>query len=323
MKSRVITLGDLVADLVVPIEKLPLQAQQHQRAREITLEAGGTGNFLVIAARLGLEVTALGTVGQDYYGQQVLQMLAQEGVDVAPVVVPPGSQTTTSIVLVDDEAQHVFVGRFGPGSPLSFPAPWREIIEQADGVFTTGYALHPSSAFTPEIVLTCLEIARQRNIPTFFDLGPAAFIVNQAHVQASIAQSTVFLATHEEISTWTELDDPLQAARQIQTQGPSMVIIKMGAAGCMIVTPDNHVQVDAFRVKVRDTAGAGDAFDAACVYGYVQEFSPEQIGALANAVGSSSVTKLGTGTRLPQKHEIEQLLRDNGHSFLQVSQHRN
>ena len=316
MNPHVVSLGDLVADLVVPIKKLPIRAQEHQPAREIALEAGGTGNFLVLAARLGMEVTALGTVGQDYYGQQVVQMLADEGINVAYVVSQPGSETTTSIVLVDDNSQHVFIGKFGAGPPLDFQPEWRQIIEQADAVFTAGYALQPTSDFTPETVLNCFGLARKNNIPTFFDLGPAAFIVNQEDVEAAINQSVVFLATQEEILAWTKLDDPLEASRQIQAQGPSTVVIKLGPEGCLIITPDVHVQVNAFPVKVRDTAGAGDAFAAACVYGYVHGFSPEQLGTLANAVGSASVAKLGTGTRLPQKQDVAQLLREHGHSIL-------
>ena len=62
-------------------------------------------------------------------------------------------------------------------------------------------------------------------------------------------------------------------------------------------------------VKVVDTAGAGDAFDAACVYGRLRGLPLEKIGQLANAVGGAAVSKAGTGTRLPTKHEILDLLR--------------
>ena len=91
MKFKIITLGDLVADLIVPIPQLPLYPQQHQPAREIALEAGGTGNFLVLSARLGMEAIALGTVGQDSHGKQVLQLLAHGGFNISSVGIPPGS----------------------------------------------------------------------------------------------------------------------------------------------------------------------------------------------------------------------------------------
>jgi len=99
------------------------------------------------------------------------------------------------------------------------------------------------------------------------------------------------------------------------TQGPAVVIAKLGGRGCLVVTAAEHALVDAFPIAVRNTAGAGDAFSAACVYGYLQGFSLRQIGLLANAVGAASVAKLGTGADLPHRQEIAQLLARHGHTF--------
>lgn len=316
MNLHVVTLGDLVADMVVPIAKLPVHAHEHQPARDIAIEAGGTGNFLFLAVRLGLKATALGTVGQDYYGEQVLEMLASEGINVEHVVAIPNSRTTVSIVLIDDDAHHVFVGMHGTGNPQPFNPVWGEIIGQAGALFTTGYAMNPTSTFSPQGIMTCLEIANSRNVPVFFDLGPAAFIINRADIEAAIAQTTVFLATHEEATAWTGIEDPAEAAAHFLTQNPSTVVIKLGADGCLIATKERQAHIPGFPVKVRDTAGAGDSFAAACVYGYLKGFSLEDMGALANAVGGLSVSKLGTGARLPQREEVAQLLRQNGHSIL-------
>lgn len=316
MNLHVVSLGDLVADMIVPIARLPVHAQEHQPARDIAIVAGGTGNFLFLAVRLGLEATAIGTVGQDYYGEQVLEMLASEGINIEHAIAIPNSRTTVSIVLVDDEAQHVFVGMHGTGEPQPFNPIWGDIIGQAGALFTTGYAMNPTSTFSPQGIMTCLEIAHSQKVPVFFDLGPAAFIVNRADIEEAITHTTVFLATHEEASAWTGIDDPAEAAAHFLTQNPSTVVIKLGADGCLIATEERQVQIAGFPVEVRDTAGAGDSFAAACVYGYLKGFSLEDIGALANAVGGASVAKLGTGQRLPQRQEVAQLLRQNGHSIL-------
>ncbi|MBS1251120.1 MAG: Ribokinase [Anaerolineales bacterium] len=304
----IVTLGDLVADLIVPIPQLPVRAREHQVANDIAIEAGGTGNFLVIAARLGANVTALGTVGDDFYGEQVLELLAGEGVDVESVVVLPEGRTATAIVLVDDNAEHVFLGMFGSGQRLPFHSEWRRVIQAADAVFVTGYALHPDVRLSSASILTCLEIAHEHGIPVFFDMAPAAYHADREQISAVIDHTTVFLATLDETLSWTGAGDQIEAAQRLLTEGPSTVIVKLGDRGCLIATEEQQVHVEAFEVEVRDTAGAGDAFDAACVYGYLRGFSLEQIGALANAAGSASVARLGTGTRLPQKKEIEALL---------------
>jgi ribokinase len=315
MAAQVVSLGDLVADLIVPISSLPIRPLEHQVARDIMLEAGGSGNFLILAARLGMQAKAVGVVGHDFYGEQVRAILTSAGVDLDGVVVPPRSRTTTSIVLVDDAAQHTFVWMRGTGEQQQFDPGWRTIVEQADAIFTTGYALQPTATFAPEAVQTCLAIASARDIPVFFDLGPAAAHADRANIDAVMRQTTVFLATDDELSAWTGIDDPREAAAQILTQGPGMVVAKLGGRGCLVVKAAEHALVDAFPVAVRNTAGAGDAFGAACVYGYLEGFSLRQIGLLANAVGAASVAKLGTGADLPQRQEVAQLLASHGHTF--------
>jgi sugar/nucleoside kinase (ribokinase family) len=203
----------------------------------------------------------------------------------------------------------------GTGKQQLFDPSWRAIVEQVDAIFTTGYALQPSATFAPAAVRTCLDIAHTRGIPVFFDLGPAAVHVDRTEIDAVIHQTSVFLATNDELSAWTGIDDPLKAARQVLAHGPLMVAAKLGGRGSLIVTAAEQALVDAFPIVVRSTAGAGDAFSAACVYGYLRGFSPRQIGLLANAAGAASVAKLGTGADLPHRQEIAHLLARHGHAF--------
>ena len=313
MNLNVVTLGDLVADLIVPISHLPIRAHDHQPAHDLFLEAGGTGNFLVIASRLGLRPTALGAVGQDYHGDQVSNILDTEGINIDHIATSPGSRTTTSIVLIDKNADHVFVWMQGTGPSVSYHSDWETIIVAAGALFTAGYAINAEAAFRPETLLACLKFAHHSDIPIFFDLGPAAFITDRAWIRQAIGYATVLLATREEAAEWVGLSEPLSAAHRFLEQGLSTVIIKLGPDGCLLVTSEEHVHVKAFSVTVRDTTGAGDAFAAGCIYGFLREFSLEHIGQLANAVGSASVSKLGTGTHLPRKEEVTNLLRGSGH----------
>lgn len=308
-----VSLGDLVADLVVGVPRLPICAGEHQRAHLIEVEAGGNCNSLIMAARLGLRAKAVGVVGADFYGAEVIRRLQNEQVDVTHVRQWPGGETGIAIVLVDDAAQHVFVGKHGAGpvygAPQAPSADWQTIIPQSRAIFTSAYDLRPTALFPGDAILDGLALAQTRQIPIFFDLGPPAFHLNPTYIQAAVEQTTVFLATAEEATAWAGVNEPLTAAQAILRLGPSLVALKLGAAGCLLVTRAQTVHVPGFTVPVRDTCGAGDAFDAACVYGWLQGDSLEQMGLLANAVGAMTVTKLGTGTRLPQRAEIAQLLR--------------
>jgi len=313
MNNSIVTLGDPVADLIVPVSHLPIQAQEHQSAEDIILEAGGTGNFLIIAARLGLNPTVLGAVGQDYYGKRILEILRGENVNIEHIVSETGSTTSISIGLVSEGDDHVFLWKRPTGPNVCYQSNWFDIISNADALFTAGHALDPGALFGPETVLRCLEIGRQKQIPVFFDLGPSAFISDRSYIEQTITSSNVILATKEEATGWFGISDPISAAHKFLDQGLTEVIIKLGPDGCLLVNQTKQVRIPAYEVKMRNAAAAGDAFAAGCVFGFLSGYTLKQIGQLANAIGAASVSKLGTGTRLPQRNEIIEMLSAEKH----------
>ena len=313
MHNSIVTLGDPVADLIVPVSHLPIQAQEHQSAEDIILEAGGTGNFLITAARLGLNPTVLGAVGKDYYGKRILELLNGEKIDVNYVVSQSGSTTSISIGLVSEGDDHVFLWKRPTGPNVSYKSNWLDIISNAEALFTAGHALDPGALLGPETVLRCLEIGRQKQIPVFFDLGPSAFISDRSYIEQTITYSNVILATKEEATGWLGVSDPIAAAHKFLDQGLTEVIIKLGPDGCLLVNQKEQVQIPAYAVKMRNAAAAGDAFAAGCVFGFLSGYTLQQIGQLANAIGAASVSKLGTGTRLPQRNEIIEMLISEKH----------
>lgn len=308
MNADLITLGDLVADLVVPIESLPVEAQNHQPAEYIRVEPGGTGNTLVMAQRLGLQTKAIGSVGDDDFGRKVLGMLNAEGIDTSLALTLPDSTTTTALVLVDKQAQHVFIGQFGTGQPLPYDERWRKEIEQSRAIFVAGYSLRENGSLSHESLVQCLQLANQAGVPVFFDLGPAYTSAKREHVVEVFNYTRVLLATDEEICEWTGISNSLTAAHELLQQDIEIVIVKMGGAGCHIVTEGQSLHCKAYPVVVRDTAGAGDAFAAGVIHAYLNEYSLDKMGEMANAVGAATVAQLGTGSALPTQSEVEQLL---------------
>ncbi|MCB0141633.1 MAG: hypothetical protein KDE50_17135, partial [Caldilineaceae bacterium] len=185
---------------------------------------------------------------------------------------------------------------------------WQSLIQQTGALFTSGYDLRPTALLAGDAIMECLAFGRQYNIPLFFDVGPPAFHYDRARIEAAIDYTTVFLATAEETAAWTGLAEPRAAARHLLQRNPALVIIKLGADGCLLATADEEVHAPGFRVPVRDTTGAGDSFAAACVYGYQQGMPLAALGNLCNAVGAAAVSRLGAGTRLPHRADVDALL---------------
>lgn len=305
---HLVTLGDLVADLIVPVASLPIEAGQHQRADWMRLEAGGTSNTLVMAVRLGLKTVVIGAMGNDHAGHHVMSILQGEHVQLDGLILVENQKTPTSLVLVDRRGDHVFVGALDAATPIPFQANWPSILLRARALFTTGYAMHPLALFGPDNNLQCMTIARSGGCRIFMDLGPSAFIDDPERVAEALALSDVVLATAEELCQWTDLADPVQAAHRIRATGPDTVVVKTGPDGCIIVKARKEVICPGFQVEFRDSVGAGDAFAAGYIAAVLAGRDDGAAGRTANAVGAAAVTRVGTGSLLPARKEVAALL---------------
>ncbi|MCY3660569.1 MAG: PfkB family carbohydrate kinase [Caldilineaceae bacterium] len=306
------TLGDLVADLIVPIPALPIEAGRHQLAKWMRLEAGGQCSTLIMARRLGLRTVAVGVMGEDPVGSHVRSALAEEGVDLAGLLLSPEVRTSPALVVVDNRGEHVLIGRPDRGPHQPFADSWRAIIRSSRRIFVTGYTMFMVSMFGRDNVLRGLRIAREADSQIYFDVSPPEYVGGGDDVARAFALADVVLATAEELSSWTGVADSLRAARGVLDHGPRCVVVKVGSDGCHIVARDGEQHCPGFPVRMRATVGAGDAFAAGFMAAEAAGCSPYEAGMIANAVGAAAVTRVGTGRLLPQRAEIAELLGTRG-----------
>jgi sugar/nucleoside kinase (ribokinase family) len=297
----VLTVGDLVADVVVALPQLPLALGQYQEAHFVRIEPGGAGNFLIAGARLGMRMVSVGALGDDAFGHDVSAALAHEGVELGLVVNLVGTSTTAVIVLNDDRGQTVMTGAYSVGPPLTFVPEWEAALRGADAVFAFGYTIREERM--REAALACLERGRAIGRPVFFDPGPEFHLLDVAARSRALACADVLLLTEAEVAL-TGAASP----RELLEGGARMVAVKRGAAGCQIWSADERVDAPGFPVVARDVAGAGDCFAAAFVYGYLQGWSLERTAATANAMGAAMVQKRGTGRQAPTVDELRAVL---------------
>ena len=304
-----VAVGGLVLDLIVPIPALPIEAGKHQLSDWTKWEAGGDANTLIMGARLGLNVTAISALGLDAPGRRVADILHAEGVDVTGTLFLEDQETPTAIVIVDQAGDHVFVGGWGQAAPLPLQAEWLSIVRRSAALFTTGYALVPTSLIGPATTIRCLQEAKTRRCPSYLDLGPPEYLSEPERVAQAIALSDVLLATSEEMRQWSRKADPVQAAQSVLATGPRAVVLKDGAQGCRIVTQRAVIACPGFAVDAIDTVGAGDAFAAGLIASRLQGLDWYEAGRFANAVGAAAVMRIGTGSLLPTRDDVEAILK--------------
>jgi sugar/nucleoside kinase (ribokinase family) len=301
----VIILGDILADYAIRVEQLEIKPKDLQRVSYLALGPGGACNVAIMAAHLGLSVSALGEVGRDLFGEIVLEGLSAEGVDVSHVIVSADARTPVANVLVDEQGEPAYLGFPGSLRVMALPKEWRPVIGAAEALYADGWVDQPGEA---NIILDGLRAAREANVPSFFDPGPGNPKVDNAwHVEAA-GLATVLLATEEEARRLSGEADPVTSARALLARGSQLVVIKRGMAGCFLLTADDLHIAPGLPVVARDATGAGDSLAAAIMYGYLHGFDLQALGDLGNATGAAKVLKLGTGHNMPTIAEVNQML---------------
>jgi ribokinase len=306
MTYDLIVLGDLVADLIIPIERLPLFPLQHGWAEGIFVEPGGAGNVLVAARRLNLATVTLGSIGPDRYGSEMLAMLADEGVIVEHAAVCAERATVVCIVLADQQGQHVYLGMKDKLGRWPFPAAWHAIIRQARALFTDGYTVR--DVLHPADLLAAFDTAHSVGIPVFFDPGPSVAFIRPELCSRVLAATDVLLLTDDEAALLCGELGGESVTQALLARGPSTVVLKHGAAGCTVATARRTIKHPGFKVTVVDTVGAGDSFAAAFIAGWLRGGSLDDCAILANALGALATTQRGAGTRIPVRDQLLALL---------------
>lgn len=314
MGKRLVTVGDLVLDIILPVT-LPAVGGQHQQSSERLTEPGGAANTIITALNLGLEVFASGAVGADVYGEFIVDALRRYGTNVDCVNLLPDSESTLVISLTDRASgEHVFIGHYGSGREMPYPDQLDGHIAAADILFLSGYTLVEKRIVG--MAMRALEQAVRTNTPIFMDVGPLLEMADQADVRWVLRHTDTLFLTEDESPLVIDGRSGPEAYDRLLELGPEVVVLKRGPRGCTVLTRDDRFDVPGFQVhNIIDTVGAGDAFAAAYIAGVLSGLSLYDCALLANATGAAAIQKIGSGTNAPTCDEVMAVVDAAGESL--------
>jgi sugar/nucleoside kinase (ribokinase family) len=313
MSEPVVVLGNPVIDCALEIECLPVEAGRHQELRDVFVGPGGSANVLIAGARLGLAMQALGVVGDDMAGRQVLDWLRAEGVDVDLVAVRPGERTANVFILNTPHGEQSLMGFHSSHTAMEMPSGWQESIRQASALYFDGWAY---GALGRELTLRAVHLANESGVPVFFDPGPPLQRFEPDWLSQVLRHITALSLTEDEARVIAPHAPTLEVlAAALRARGPRLAVIKRGPCGCLLQRDGETAVHPGFAVPVRDTTGAGDAVAAAIILAWLRQHDLPTSAAFANAAGAVTVQRLGAGLNMPHLAEINALLQREGISL--------
>jgi sugar/nucleoside kinase (ribokinase family) len=308
---KAVVLGDLISDINMRVPSFPVKAKDIYRLSHLDLGPGGACNTAIMAARFGVQVSALGETGDDKFGEVVRDGLVREGVDASAVVVSTDAHTPVAGVIVDKAGEPAYLGYGGDLRIRTWPSEWTRVMEASQAVYADGWAEYPH---TPALLLSGFRAAQNAGVVVFFDPGPGNSEVDNGWVREAVSRTNVLLVNRAEGQRLAGDLENKALAYALLDMGPSWVVLKRGADGLLLANRDEIVEVAGLPVRAIDTTGAGDSVSGAMLYGLLHGLPIEKLAVLCNSTGAAKVQKRGTGHNLPTLDEIATVLVANGYT---------
>jgi sugar/nucleoside kinase (ribokinase family) len=288
--TDVVCLGILVADVIArPVDELPHGAVALMD--EVSLYGGGCAlNTATALTRLGSSAAVVGKVGEDTFGNFLVELLEERGLDATGVLRDPDTPTAATVVLVDGDGERSFLHLPGANGALRADEIPRDIVYGAGALHVAGALVMPALDGAPTGEL--LEDARARGVRTSLD---TVFDASGRwdRVLPSLPHLDLLTVGAAEATGITGEDDPARAAAWLRDRGVREVAVKLGAYGCHVAGEEFEGHVPAVPVEAVDGTGAGDAFVAGLLHGLLSGWALEDAARLGNAAGACAVTAVG------------------------------
>jgi 5-dehydro-2-deoxygluconokinase len=292
---------------------------------------GCPANVAIGAARLGLKSALISRVGDEPMGRFVREQLTREGVDARSVLVD--TQRLTSLVLLSVRDDRTFPLIFYRDNCADSALCEEDVdagfVACSRAILVTG--THFSIPGAARAQHKAIDVAKAHGGRVILDIdyrpnlwgigghgaGETRY-ARSARVTNALASvlpdCDLIVGTEEELHVAAGLEDTLEAVRHIRALSTAVIVCKRGACGCIVFAgriPDvleDGLVAAGMDVEVYNVLGAGDAFLAGFLHGYLRDQPHEVSARFANACGALAVSRLLCSSEFPTLTELNHYL---------------
>jgi 5-dehydro-2-deoxygluconokinase len=292
---------------------------------------GCPANVAIGAARLGLRAALITRVGDEPMGRFVLEQLGRERVETRGVRVDPQRLTSLVLLSVRDPETFplIFYRENCADSALCEDDVDEELVASARAILVTG--THFSLAAGARAQRKAIDTARRHSRTVVLDIdyrpnlwgigghgaGDSRY-ARAARVTEALAPvlpaCDLLVGTEEEMHIAAGIEDTLAAIRHLRSLTAAVIVCKRGARGCVVFADEIPEKLEdgliapGLDIEIYNVLGAGDAFLAGFLSGYLRG-EPHAVSArLANACGALAVSRLLCSSEFPTRPELDHFL---------------
>ena len=315
--KKVIAIGEALIDFI-----------PHEKGRALNnvenflrVPGGAPLNVAAAVAKLGGKSQMLTKLGQDGFGDAILNEVKPLGVDVSRISRTKEANTALAFVSLREDGERDFSFYRNPSADMLLSA--EEICSED---FNERDILHFCSVSLIEAPIKeahrrAIEIAKEKGCLISFDPNVRLPLWKQPEdcrkaILEFLPLSNIVKISDEELEFITGIKDEKEALDSLLTGDVKVIIYTKGTNGAEFITKERVIFSPSFKVSAQDTTGAGDSFIGSLLYQVAEgEYSLEELVTLSeekvqeiltfsNATAALTVCKKGAIGALPLKEEV-------------------
>lgn len=290
--AKIVVIGSCNIDVTVECDRWAKPGETIFGNRLIVSPGGKGANQAVAAARLGAEVTMVGCVGDDVYGEMIVKNLQSNNVNTDFVKVLPGENSGTAHITVAEDDNTIIVIKAANDLVDNI------LIDEAEEAIKKADLVLLQHEIPFAAIRYAVEKCYSLGVPVLLNPAPVA------PVDADIIEKITYLTPNEHEAAILFKG---MSTEEILAQYSGKVLMTLGSRGVAYYENNEMKIVPAFKVTPVDTTGAGDTFNGAFAVARSDGKTMEESVRFANAAAAVSVQKIGAQGGMPYLKEVEEM----------------
>lgn len=311
-QAKLLVVGSFVMDLIVTTPRFPVKGETVLGMTYTTASGGKGANQAVQAARVGAQVTMIGKIGQDAFGDAMLKSVEDAGVNVSRVLrsaTTPSAVGNVQIEVENGQTNNRII--VVPGANMDITPDDVAFLKQE----IANYDMVILQLEIPmEINCLVAQYAHDRGVPVMLNSAPFSpmpreLLANITYISPNEHEAA--LMTGRELNTDEDIRWALQT---IQDMGVCNALITLGSRGVAYLSEHGEMLVvpAAKNLTVKDPTAAGDSFVGAFCAAICSGMKAEQALTFANYTAGVTCCHMGAQPSLPKLHQVYKLLEAQG-----------
>ena len=291
--ADVVSLGIHILDVLGrPVTRIP-PGQHVDLLEEIRLTVAGTAaGTSVDLAKLGVDVLAMGALGDDAAGAFIRDTMTRYGIDTGGLVTKPDVQTSATMLPIRPNGERPALHVLGANAALTLADIDFAAIAAAKHLHLGGTYLMPGLDGEPTREI--LSFAKDHGLTTSLDM----IAIDRPDLLDVIAPCLphvdFFMPGLDEARMICGLQDRQAVIAFFLDLGVGKTVFKMGDQGSSIADRDGELRLPALKVPVVDSTGCGDAYCAGFISGLLRGWDMDRCGRLGTAAAALVIQGLGS-----------------------------